>query len=143
MFWLAFLVDPCQRGASAASVDNRSQDSTRTQCSSDLPPSPPCPPCCRTPGSREVSQGCFWFAFLVDPCQRGASAASVDNRSQGSTIERNVLVISRPHHHTPLVVEPLVLESSPRVLLGLFVLACFFLWGISCISSPPSSANTP
>ena len=76
---------PFSKKTSITSVENRSQDSIRTQCSSDLPPSPPCPPCCRTPGSREVSPGCFWFAFLVDPFQRGASAASVDNRSQDST----------------------------------------------------------
>ena len=51
-------------GASAASVDNRSLDSTRTQCSSDLPPSPPCPPCCRTPCSRELSKDCFGLFFF-------------------------------------------------------------------------------
>ena len=86
MFLARFSGGPFSKRASAASGDNRSQDSTRTQCSSDLPPSPPCHPCCRTPGSREVCLPRLFLArFLVDPFQRGASAASVDNRSLDST----------------------------------------------------------
>ena len=146
-------------------MDNRSQDSTRTQCSSDLPPSPPCPLVveplvlerspkvvfgslfkgehplhqwttgawtllehnvlgisrphhhthpCRTPGSRELSRGCGG-SFLKNPLRKGASATSVDNRSQESALERTVLGFSHPPHHASLVVERMVLESSPRV----------------------------
>ena len=115
------------------------------------------PPCSRTPCSRELSKGCFGshpphhapllvelpvlesspevvVALFFLPLHKGASATSVDNRSQESALERTVLGFSHPPHHASLVVELLVLESSPKVALARFSSGPFSKGSISCIS---------